>query len=560
VTAACAAILAALAGKMSALGRDEEVETCHSQGNCGKQGTKGMDAIKSNQIAEPRNAPLEMSPEEFRALGYRLVDQVAEFLGSLPKQRVSPGESPREVRAALGDARLPEHGSAPEALMEEAVRLLVGHSLFNGHPRFMGFITSPAAPLGVLGDLLAAAINPNCGGWVLSPMATEIEAQTIRWIAEMIGYPREAAGILVTGGTMANFVAFLAARKAQITWDARTHGLAGDGARRLRVYASTETHTWLHKAVDLFGMGLDSIAWISANSNQQINTNELRERITTDKGQGDLPFMLIGTAGTVSTGAVDPLPELASIAREHGLWFHVDGAYGGFAAVAPDAPADLRGMSEADSVAVDPHKWLYAPLDAGCTLVRDRTALRDAFTPYRPSYYKLLQDAEEAVNFFENGPENSRGFRALKIWLALRQVGREGYAQMIGDDIRLAKTLFELATAHPELQAFRQGLSIATFRYVPSDLKPGDEKVEEYLNQLNSELMVRLQKSGEAFLTNAVIGGSFVLRACIVNFRTSLADIRALPGIITRLGAELDAALRPEPLSGKRAEATKSSI
>jgi glutamate/tyrosine decarboxylase-like PLP-dependent enzyme len=270
--------------------------------------------------------------------------------------------------------------------------------------------------------------------------------------------------------------------------------------------------------------------------------------------------MLIGTAGTVSTGAVDPLPELASIAREHGLWFHVDGAYGGFAAVAPDAPADLRGMSEADSVAVDPHKWLYAPLDAGCTLVRDRTALRDAFTPYRPSYYKLLQDAEEAVNFFENGPENSRGFRALKIWLALRQVGREGYAQMIGDDIRLAKTLFELATAHPELQAFRQGLSIATFRYVPSDLKPGDEKVEEYLNQLNSELMVRLQKSGEAFLTNAVIGGSFVLRACIVNFRTSLADIRALPGIITRLGAELDAALRPEPLSGKRAEATKSSI
>jgi len=518
-----------------------------------------MGAMEPNQIAEPRNAPLEMSPEEFRALGYRLVDRVAEFLSSLPSRRVSPGESPREIRAILGDSLLPERGTAAGPLLEEATRLLVEHSLFNGHPRFMGFITSPAAPLGALGELLAAAVNPNVGGWVLSPMASEIEAQTIRWIAEMIGYPREAGGVLVTGGTMANFVAFLAARKAQLPWDARTHGLGGEGARRLRVYASTETHTWIHKAVDLFGLGLDSISWISVNSGQQINTVELRERICADKAQGDLPFLVIGTAGTVSTGAVDPLPEIASIARKHGLWFHVDGAYGGFAAVAPNAPADLRGIREADSVAVDPHKWLYAPLEAGCTLVRDRPALRDAFTQYRPSYYQLLQDAEEAVNYFEYGPENSRGFRALKIWLAIRQVGREGYARMIGDDIRLAKTLFELAAAHPELQAFRQGLSIATFRYVPSDLQPGDEKVEEYLNQLNSELLGRLQKSGEAFLTNAVIGGTFVLRACIVNFRTSLADIRALPGIITRLGGELDAALRPEPLKRKRAEAKKSS-
>jgi glutamate/tyrosine decarboxylase-like PLP-dependent enzyme len=523
-------------------------------------GKRVREVIESNKISEPRNAPLEMRPEEFRALGYRLVDQVAEFLGSLPGRRVSPGESPREIRAVLGDSLLPERGTAPEVLLEETVRLLLDHSLFNGHPRFMGFITSPAAPLGALGELLAAAVNPNVGGWLLSPMASEIEAQTIRWIAEMIGYPREAGGILVTGGTMANFVAFLAARKAHLPWDARTHGMGGDGARRLRVYASTATHTWIHKAVDLFGLGLDSIAWVSVHADERINTAELRDKISTDRAQGDWPFMVIGTAGTVSTGAVDPLPEIASIAREQGLWFHVDGAYGGFAAVAPNAPEDLRGIREADSVAVDPHKWLYAPLEAGCTLVRDRKALREAFTPYRPAYYKLMQDTDEAVNFFEYGPENSRGFRALKIWLALRQVGREGYAQMIGDDIRLAKTLFELAAAHPELQAFRQGLSIATFRYVPRDLDPGGEKVEEYLNQLNSELMVRLQKSGEAFLTNAVMGGTFVLRACIVNFRTSLADIRALPGIITRLGGELDLALRPEALQGKRGQADKSSI
>jgi len=513
-----------------------------------------MQCRNSNSTPETRHAPLEMSPEEFRALGYRLVDHVAGLLASLPSRKVSPGESPREVRAVLGDQRLPEKGMPAEPLLEEAVRLLFDHSLFNGHPRFNGFITSPASPLGALGELLAAAVNPNAGGWVLAPMASEIEAQTIRWIAEMIGCPREAGGILVTGGTMANFVAFLAARHAKTPWDARTHGMGGEGARRLRIYASLETHTWIHKAVDLFGLGLDSIAWIPADTSQRLNTNALREQIQVDKANGDLPFMVIGTAGTVSTGAVDPLPEIASIAREHGLWFHVDAAYGGFAAMAPDAPADLRGMSEADSVAVDPHKWLYAPLEAGCTLVRDPEILRDAFTQNRPSYYKLMQDEEEAVNFFEYGPENSRGFRALKIWLALRQVGREGYAQMIGDDIRLSRSLFELAAAHPELQAFRQGLSIATFRYVPSDLKPGDEKVEEYLNLLNNELMVRLQKSGEAFLSSAVVDGAFVLRSCIVNFRTSLADIRALPEIITRLGAELDLTLR-----AGHAQAKKSS-
>ena len=519
-----------------------------------------MKIAPSHNDSESRQAPLEMTPEQFRASGHRLVDQIAELLGSMPARPVSPGESPREIRTILGNSPLPEQGMPAQIVLDDAFRLLAEHSLFNGHPRFMGFITSPAAPVGALGELLAAAVNPNVGGWILSPMASEIEAQTVRWIAEMIGYPADCGGLLVTGGTMANFVAFLAARKAKVTWDVRAQGMAGQGAPRLRVYASKETHTWIHKAVDLFGLGLESIAWISANGDQKINTTELRAKIAADRARGDLPFMIIGTAGTVSTGAVDPLPELAVIAREQKLWFHVDGAYGGFAAMAPNAPADLSGIAEADSVAVDPHKWLYAPLDAGCTLVRDRGALHDAFTQHRPSYYKLLQDEEEAVNYFEYGPENSRGFRALKIWLAIRQVGREGYAQMIGEDIRLAQTLYQLADAHPDLEAFRHGLSIATFRYVPRDLKPGEAKVEEYLNLLNTELLGRLQQSGEAFLTNAVIDGTFVLRACIVNFRTSLADIRALPGLITRLGGEVDAALRPEHLPAQRAAAEKSSI
>jgi aromatic-L-amino-acid decarboxylase len=250
----------------------------------------------------------------------------------------------------------------------------------------------------------------------------------------------------------------------------------------------------------------------------------------------------VGTAGTVSTGAVDPLPALAAICRECDLWFHVDGAYGAVAAAVPGVPEDLRGLSEADSVAIDPHKWLYAPLEAGCVLVRSTESLLATFS-YHPVYYNF---EAEAVNYYDIGPQNSRGFRALKVWLALKQIGRTGYARAISEDILLARHAYKLAEDNPELQAVTQGLSITTFRYVPPDLRPrlGSDPVEDYLDRLNQELLTRIEKGGEAFLSNALVQGRFVLRLCIVNFRTSLADIEFLPGLVVRLGRELDAALR----------------
>lgn len=417
-------------------------------------------------------------------------------------------------------------------------------------------ITSSAAPIGALGDLLAAAVNPNMGGWFSGPMANEIEAQTVRWIAEMIGYPTNCGGLLVSGGNMGNFVGFLAARKTKATWDVRTAGLMGEGARRLRVYTSSETHTWIHKATDMFGLGTDAIRWIPVDEQLRMDTTALKNQIQEDIEAGDLPFLVIGTAGTVSTGAVDPLSEIAAICQEYDLWFHVDGAYGAFAAMLPhehqgvEVPADLQGISLADSVAVDPHKWLYAPLEAGCALVRNPEALRTTFS-YHPPYYHFADQAEPTIDYYEYGPQNSRGFRALKVWLALRQVGRQGYVEMISDDIQLAQELYRLVDVHPELHAFTQGLSITTFRYVPPDLAPGSESIEVYLNQLNAELLIRLQKSGEAFLSNAVVKGTFLLRACVVNFRTSLEDIEALPGIVIRIGKEVDAAIRPAALKSE---------
>jgi aromatic-L-amino-acid decarboxylase len=489
-----------------------------------------------------RVSPLEMSPREFRDLGALLIDRIAGFLESLPSRPVTPAESPADVRQALGAHRtLPQHGADAAQLLHQAADLLFDHSLFNGHPRFWGYVTSSAAPIGALAELLAAAVNPNVGAWLLSPMASEIEGQTIRWIAEMLSYPVECGGLFVSGGNMANFVCFLAARQAQAGIDVRAKGMNG---RRLRVYGSKETHTWVQKAADITGIGTEAIRWIPVDAEMRMDVTELRTQIRKDIDAGDRPAIVVGNAGSVSTGAVDPLPELAAVCREFDLWFHVDGAYGGLAAVLPDAPDALAGLREADSVAVDPHKWLYAPLEAGCALVRDPEKLRAAFA-YHPVYYHF---GVEATNYFDLGPQNSRGFRALKVWLALQQVGREGYEKTISDDIRLARALFERVSQYAELEPLTQSLSITTFRFVPADLDSGDVNAAAYLDKLNLELLTRLQASGEAYLSNAVVHGKFALRACIVNFRTSLTDVEALLPIVVRMGGDVDLALRPGTL------------
>jgi aromatic-L-amino-acid/L-tryptophan decarboxylase len=494
------------------------------------------------QALKNRRAPLDMPPEEFRRLGHRLIDEIGGFLETLPSRPVTPAEPGDLIRELIDSGRgMPERGAEAGPLLERAAELLFEHSLFNGHPRFLGYITSSAAPLGALADLLAASVNPNVGGWKLAPIATEIEVQTIRWVAELLGYPANCGGLLVSGGNMANFVGFLAGRKAKIPWDIRKSGM-GQGADRLRVYASTEVHTWIQKAADLFGLGTDAIAWIETDDRQRLDAARLQRKIEEDLKEDVRPLIVVGSAGTVSTGAVDPLEEMAAICREHDLWFHVDGAYGAVAALVEGAPPEIKGLSQADSVAVDPHKWLYAPLEAGCALVRDAEKLLDAFS-YHPPYYHL---EEEELNYFDYGPQNSRGFRALKVWLALQNVGREGYRRMIADDILLAEEFYGSLKDYPELEAMTQNLSVAAFRYVPADLRPGSPEVDDYLDDLNREILRRLEKGGEVFVSNAVIGGRFCLRICVVNFRTSLADIQALPSILTRVGREADAELRPK--------------
>ncbi|WP_010230896.1 pyridoxal phosphate-dependent decarboxylase family protein [Gillisia marina] len=413
-----------------------------------------------------RETPIEISKKEFKKVGYQLIDKIAEFLETVSEGPVTAGKTPKQLQELLGTSKLPEDGTSTEALMAKTTELLLNHSLFNGHPKFLGYITSSPAPIGVLADLLAASVNPNVGAQILSPIATEIEKQTVKWLAEFIGVSSDYSGLLVSGGNMANFTGFLAGRNAKAPKNIKEDGLFGSD--KLRIYCSKTTHTWVEKAAILFGLGSKSIQWISTNGKNKMDNNVLAKSIEKDMMAGFKPIMVIGTAGDVSTGVVDNLDGIAEICKKHKLWFHIDGAYGAPAAVIPSLKHHFKGMQEADSIALDPHKWLYSPLEAGCTLVKNPQHLVDTFSSH-PEYYNFSKNSDEVqtTNFYEYGLQNSRGFRALKVWLALQQVGRSGYEKMIQQDIHLSELFFELAEKHPELEAVSQNLSITTLRYLP---------------------------------------------------------------------------------------------
>jgi len=493
-------------------------------------------------MADNRESPLKINKDEFRKIGYQLVDTISNFMDTIDEKPVTTGETPRQIQKILGNDSLPEQGTSVSELFSKTSDLLLNHSLLNGHPKFFGYITSSPTPIGALADLLASVVNPNVGANILSPMATAIEKQTVKWLAEFIGIAPSSGGILVSGGNMANLTAFLAARTAKAPKSLKEDGL-GNIESEMVFYCSKATHTWIEKAAVLFGHGLKAIRWIPTNADNKMNTEILSQTIYDDLKNGKKPFLVIGNAGDVSTGVVDNLSAIATICKANDLWFHVDGAYGIPAAVIPQYKELFNGIEEADSIALDPHKWLYAPLEAGCTLVKNPQHLIDTYSAH-PVYYNFSSNDEEpTLNYYEYGLQNSRGFRALKVWMALQQVGKNGYIEMIGENIALSQMLFEEAKKHSELEAVTQNLSITTLRYVPADYMHDGKDGETYLNTLNESLLNELQKGGEVFLSNAVISDKYCLRACIVNFRTSRKDIQEVVEIIVREGRKVHKAL-----------------
>jgi aromatic-L-amino-acid decarboxylase len=473
----------------------------------------------------------DLDPEEIRRLGRLAADCAAEHRALLTERPVFGKVG---ADAPTFDIPLPEDGRPADEIIEFVRRHVMPRPMGNSHPRFFGFINASADPLGIVADYLAAAMNPNC--WGGDHAAVHVENRVIRWLCALMGFPGDAQGILVSGGSMANFVALAAARRAMTPGNVREDGL-GDGPR-LVVYASDQVHSCVDKAVDLLGIGTRYLRKIPCDDQFRLPMDALERAVAEDRARGLRPAIVVGNAGTVNTGAVDPLGAIADFCARESLWFHADGAYGAMARMAPSLAPQFAGMERADSLAADPHKWLYVPYEAGATLVREGHRLADAFRKF-PEY--LASDPDSPFPgpawFAERGPELSRGFKALKVFMGFLRHGRSGYAEAIERDVALARYLSAQVDRRPQLERLAPTtLSIVNFRY----RVPGG--APERVDTINRQIVNRLVGSGSFFLAPTILKGRASLRVCITNFRTREEDLDFLLDEACRVGAELAAA------------------
>lgn len=496
-------------------------------------------------------ADLAWTPQAARDLGERVVSLWEQLLESLPSLPVGTRRTYSDVRNAV-TRDVPEDPVPVDELMDYLSTLALSESAYPGHPAFMAYISGAGTIPGAAADLLAAALNQNLGGWLLSPGATEIELQVLRWLSRELGLGERSGGILTSGGAMANFTALKCARDRIAGWDVRDRGIRDGG--QLVLYASDEAHSVIDQAADMLGIGRDWVRHVPTDEAYRMRVDELVAAIREDRRAGHRPLAVVATAGTTATGSIDPLVDIAGVCQAEGLWMHVDGAYGAAAVLAPQLRPLLAGIERADSVAIDPHKWLYVPLACGCTLVREERTLPESFAAERASYlYEDKEGTGRGTDLGNYGPQFSRGFVALKVWLSLLAHGRAAYARRIQHDADLAQYLDSRVRERPEFESMAPvPLSIACFRYVPPELGrgPHPESVELYLDELNERLLIGMQLDGRTFCSNAVLGKRFVLRACIVNFRTEAEHVDLLLDVAAELGAQLHRGSQPADVGG----------
>ena len=473
-----------------------------------------------------------MTADEIKRIGCRVVDLIAHHLTSLPDRPVFQ-PFPADLAARyLDGSPLAELGQSVDEILETFAAEIEPYPFGNGHPRFYGWVNSPPAVAGIFADALAAAMNPSCAGG--NHAAIYVERQVGNWFKRMLGFPNDSMALLVSGGSMAALTALAAARHVKCGFDVRAKGLQ-NAPSRLVCYKAGEGHGCNQKAVELLGIGSENLRIIGHDRAQRMIPAALERAIETDRRNGCTPIAAIASAGTVNTGAIDPLDEIADVCERHRVWLHVDGAYGAPAVLTDRYRKELTALTRADSIALDPHKWLYVPVEAGVVLVRDANAMRAAFSLIPP--YLRTDGSPTGVGglpwFSEYGFQQTRGFRALKVWMALKHQGADGYRRSIERDIALAERLASLLRADAEFELFQpQSLSIVCFRYVPSD-RPRNV---EALNALNKALLEQVQLSGQAFLSSTVMNGIFWLRACIVNPRTSPDDLPRLVEAVRSTG------------------------
>jgi aromatic-L-amino-acid/L-tryptophan decarboxylase len=449
---------------------------------------------------------LQLSDSDFRALAARVTGLAADYLATLGDLPAFPEVSGQASVNAFRDV-LPEKGLGPAAF--DALTAVLDFSR-PPSPRFFGYVLGSGEPVAALADLLASVLNQNVTAWRSSPAAVSLERQVVATLAAALdchGYRGSFCG----GGSMANLMALAMAREARLPANA-------SGARPGVVYASSEVHMSIPKAMALLGLGRENLRLIPADERFRMRPADLRAAIAADRAAGRVPLAVVATSGTVNTGSIDPLPEIASLCREHGLWMHVDGAYGALAALA--VPERFAGLNAADSLSLDPHKWLYQPLDCGMLLFKDAEAARVAFS-YTGDYARsLAADTVEGFAFFDESLELSRRFRSLKLWLSMRYHGLDAFRRTIHADLRHAQLLAQQVAASGRLElAAPVALSAVCFRYRPEESRTPDG------DRLNAAILRRVIERGRVYLSNATLGGGFVLRACFVNHRTTEADV-----------------------------------
>ena len=453
---------------------------------------------------------LEISPDEFRRLAEKVTQLAADYLRELDSRPISPSTTGEEAER-LFRTPLSEKGVGAEALA--GLQDVIEHSRAqNG--RFFGYVLGSGEPVGAVADLLASVLNQNVTAWRSGPAAVTVERTVVSWLAQAIGCAG-FRGSLTGGGSPANLMGLAMAREARMP--ANESGVRG--APQGVIYASEEVHMSIPKSIALLGIGRNNLRLIPTDNEFRLIPAELEKAIQRDKAEGKTPIAVVANAGTVNTGAIDPLPEIAVIARHHGLWMHIDGAYGALAAIA--APRRFEGMDLADSLSLDPHKWLYQPLDCGCLLYRDVNAAHTAFSHTGDYAKALTNDPIEGFAFFEESLELSRRFRALRLWLSLRYHGLQAFRKAIQKDLDLAQRLATTISRQPELTLVARGeLSAVCFRFIGTEPLPEDE-----LNRRNAAVLKRVVKRGRVYLSNATLRGQFCLRACIVNHRTTESDV-----------------------------------
>jgi aromatic-L-amino-acid decarboxylase len=475
----------------------------------------------------------EWTRDEIQRIGYRVVDLIADHLSTLPSEPVFRPVPPALARQFL-TTPAPVWPVAAEEILRQFEETIEPYPFGNGHPRFWGWVNSPPAVMGVFADALAAAMNPSCAGG--NHAAVYVERQVINWFRDMLGFPDGSMGLLVSGGSMATMTGLAVARHVKSGVDTRVNGLRS-APRPFAFYMSSEAHGCARKAIELLGFVSTSIRTIATDIDYRMKVDALEAALEEDRARQVRPIAVVATAGTTNTGAIDDLDAIATVCRRYDVWLHVDAAYGGPAILSTEYGHALRAIAKADSVALDPHKWMFVPVEAGMVIVRDADAMRSAFSLV-PPYIRQAGSAGEVYGppwFSEYGFQQTRGFRALKVWMTMQQLGLNGFKAVIEENLALARYLADRLRSAPDFGVMAPpDLSVVCFRFL--DPSSPDEESQAALNR---RLLERLQLGGEAFLTSTELGGRFVLRACIVNHRSTRGDIDRMLDAVRGIGRDL---------------------